>query len=115
MPVFIIGTYNADGTPNAMNAAWGGIGEFGSGLIRGENGLGRYSLSGLDHGLSGSDLSSGLCSGRLGSDLGKPVVPYLRDYRFLKHFTFPISLFFYFYTLIRLAASPRICYNGTVI
>lgn len=24
MPVFIIGTYNADGTPNAMNAAWGG-------------------------------------------------------------------------------------------
>ena len=25
MPVFIIGTYNADGTPNAMNAAWGGI------------------------------------------------------------------------------------------
>ncbi len=24
-PVFIIGTYNADGTPNAMNAAWGGI------------------------------------------------------------------------------------------
>jgi flavin reductase (DIM6/NTAB) family NADH-FMN oxidoreductase RutF len=27
MPVFIIGTYNADGTPNAMNAAWGGISE----------------------------------------------------------------------------------------
>lgn len=27
MPVFIIGTYNADGTPNAMNAAWGGITE----------------------------------------------------------------------------------------
>lgn len=25
MPVLIIGTYNADGTPNAMNAAWGGI------------------------------------------------------------------------------------------
>ena len=25
MPVFIIGTYNTDGTPNAMNAAWGGI------------------------------------------------------------------------------------------
>lgn len=23
-PVLIIGTYNADGTPNAMNAAWGG-------------------------------------------------------------------------------------------
>ena len=22
MPVFIIGTYNVDGTPNAMNAAW---------------------------------------------------------------------------------------------
>ena len=27
MPVFIIGTYNVDGTPNAMNAAWGGISE----------------------------------------------------------------------------------------
>lgn len=27
MPVYIIGTYNADGTPNAMNAAWGGITE----------------------------------------------------------------------------------------
>ena len=27
MPVFITGTYNADGTPNAMNAAWGGISE----------------------------------------------------------------------------------------
>ena len=25
MPVFIIGTYNKDGTPNAMNAAWGGV------------------------------------------------------------------------------------------
>lgn len=25
MPVMIIGTYGADGTPNAMNAAWGGI------------------------------------------------------------------------------------------
>jgi len=25
MPVLIIGTYNPDGTPNAMNAAWGGI------------------------------------------------------------------------------------------
>lgn len=24
MPVLIIGTYNEDGTPNAMNAAWGG-------------------------------------------------------------------------------------------
>lgn len=24
-PVFILGTYNPDGTPNAMNAAWGGI------------------------------------------------------------------------------------------
>lgn len=23
-PVMIVGTYNADGTPNAMNAAWGG-------------------------------------------------------------------------------------------
>ena len=27
MPVFIIGTFNEDGTPNAMNAAWGGISE----------------------------------------------------------------------------------------
>ena len=27
MPVFIIGTYGEDGTPNAMNAAWGGITE----------------------------------------------------------------------------------------
>ena len=27
MPVFIIGTYDASGTPNAMNAAWGGISE----------------------------------------------------------------------------------------
>ena len=27
MPVFIIGTSNEDGTPNAMNAAWGGISE----------------------------------------------------------------------------------------
>ena len=26
-PVFIIGTYNEAGTPNAMNAAWGGISE----------------------------------------------------------------------------------------
>lgn len=26
-PVAIIGTYNADGTPNAMNAAWAGIGD----------------------------------------------------------------------------------------
>jgi len=26
-PVLIIATYNADGTPNAMNAAWGGISE----------------------------------------------------------------------------------------
>lgn len=25
MPVLILGTYNEDGTPNAMNAAWGGI------------------------------------------------------------------------------------------
>jgi flavin reductase (DIM6/NTAB) family NADH-FMN oxidoreductase RutF len=25
MPVFIIATYNDDGTANAMNAAWGGI------------------------------------------------------------------------------------------
>ena len=25
MPVLIIGTYNPDGSPNAMNAAWGGI------------------------------------------------------------------------------------------
>ena len=27
MPVFIIGTYSEDGTPNAMNAAWGGVTE----------------------------------------------------------------------------------------
>ena len=27
MPVVIIGTYNEDSTPNAMNAAWGGISE----------------------------------------------------------------------------------------
>lgn len=27
MPVFIVGTYNANGTPNAMTAAWGGISE----------------------------------------------------------------------------------------
>ena len=27
MPVFIIATYNEDGTHNAMNAAWGGIAE----------------------------------------------------------------------------------------
>ena len=27
MPVYIIGTYGADGTPDAMNAAWGGISE----------------------------------------------------------------------------------------
>ena len=25
MPTFIVGTYGEDGTPNAMNAAWGGI------------------------------------------------------------------------------------------
>lgn len=25
MPVLIIGSYNEDGTANAMNAAWGGI------------------------------------------------------------------------------------------
>jgi flavin reductase (DIM6/NTAB) family NADH-FMN oxidoreductase RutF len=25
MPVFIVGTYDDDGNPNAMNAAWGGI------------------------------------------------------------------------------------------
>ena len=24
-PVFILATYGADGTPDAMNAAWGGI------------------------------------------------------------------------------------------
>lgn len=27
MLVFIVGTYNTDDTPNAMNAAWGGISE----------------------------------------------------------------------------------------
>ena len=26
-PVLIIGTYNGDGTANAMNAAWGGVTE----------------------------------------------------------------------------------------
>ena len=26
-PVFILATYNEDGTPDAMNAAWGGISE----------------------------------------------------------------------------------------
>lgn len=26
-PVFIIATYGEDGTPNAMNAAWGGLSE----------------------------------------------------------------------------------------
>lgn len=26
-PVLIIGTYNADGTVNAMNAAWGAVGD----------------------------------------------------------------------------------------
>ena len=25
MPVLIVGTYDENGTPNAMNAAWGGI------------------------------------------------------------------------------------------
>ena len=25
MPVLMIGTYNEDGTPNMMNAAWGGV------------------------------------------------------------------------------------------
>ena len=28
MPVLIIGTYDKDGNPNAMNAAWGGITDF---------------------------------------------------------------------------------------
>ena len=28
MPVLMIGTYNADGSANIMNAAWGGISEF---------------------------------------------------------------------------------------
>ena len=27
MPVLIIGTYDENGNPNAMNAAWGGISE----------------------------------------------------------------------------------------
>ena len=27
MPVFMIGTYNEDGSPNVMNAAWGGVTE----------------------------------------------------------------------------------------
>ena len=25
LPVLIVGTYNPDGTPTAMNAAWGGL------------------------------------------------------------------------------------------
>ena len=29
MPVLIIGTYDKDGVPNAMNAAWGMITDFG--------------------------------------------------------------------------------------
>lgn len=29
MPVFIIATYDKDGTPDAMNAAWGGIVDYG--------------------------------------------------------------------------------------
>ena len=28
MPVLIIGTYGDDGTPDAMNAAWGGIADY---------------------------------------------------------------------------------------
>lgn len=32
-PVMIIGTYNADGTPNAMNAAWGGQLDYGEIMI----------------------------------------------------------------------------------
>ena len=31
MPVLIVGTYGEDGTPNAMNAAWGGI--YDTGLV----------------------------------------------------------------------------------
>ena len=27
MPVLIVGTYGENGTPNAMNAAWGGVSE----------------------------------------------------------------------------------------
>lgn len=32
-PVLIIGTYNSDGTPNAMNAAWGGQWDFSQVMI----------------------------------------------------------------------------------
>ena len=32
-PVLIIGTYNEDGTPNAMNAAWGGQWDHGEIMI----------------------------------------------------------------------------------
>ena len=28
MPVFIIGTYDEYGNPNAMNAAWGGMADY---------------------------------------------------------------------------------------
>lgn len=31
-PVFIIATYGEDGTPDAMNAAWGGISDFPQGI-----------------------------------------------------------------------------------
>ena len=31
MPVLIVGTYDENGTPNAMNAAWGGI--YDTGLV----------------------------------------------------------------------------------
>ena len=38
MPVFIIATYNEDGTPNAMTASWGGISEVDQFTIRIEKG-----------------------------------------------------------------------------
>ena len=34
LPVLIIGTYNEDGTPDAMNAAWGGISDYNQVALR---------------------------------------------------------------------------------
>ena len=33
MPVLIVGTYDENGTPNAMNAAWGGIYDMGQVMV----------------------------------------------------------------------------------
>ena len=34
MPVLMIGTYDEDGTPNMMNAAWGGVTLEGQGRVK---------------------------------------------------------------------------------